>query len=97
MRFVGIKSVAQQEILALHRIRSLAVKNRTALVNQIRGLLAEYGIVFPKSIKQARRAIVLILSELHRGQGVADGDQQAGKRLSSHPVDSWGAGGVARV
>ncbi|OSM06270.1 putative transposase IS116/IS110/IS902 family protein [Magnetofaba australis IT-1] len=63
MRFVGIKSVAQQEILSLHRIRSLAVKNRTALVNQIRGLLAEYGIVFPKSIKQARRAIVLILSD----------------------------------
>ncbi|OSM01803.1 IS110 family transposase [Magnetofaba australis] len=63
MRFMGIKSVAQQEILALHRVRSLAVKNRTALVNQIRGLLAEYGIVFPKSIKQARRAIVLILSD----------------------------------
>ena len=38
MRFVSVKSVAQQAVLAMHRMRSLVVGQRTALVNQIRGL-----------------------------------------------------------
>lgn len=38
MRFVSVKSVAQQDVLAMHRMRSLVVSQRTALVNQIRGL-----------------------------------------------------------
>lgn len=41
MRFVPIKSVDQQDMQALHRIRERQIKGRTALVNQIRGLLAE--------------------------------------------------------
>jgi transposase len=45
MRFVAVKSQAQQDMLALHRVRSLLVRERTALMNQMRGLLAEYGIV----------------------------------------------------
>jgi transposase len=44
MRFVAIKSVEQQDIQAIHRMRSLAVEQLTALINQIRGLLLEYGI-----------------------------------------------------
>ncbi len=48
MRFVGIKSVEQQNLLFLHRMRQATVKARTAQVNQIRGLLAEYGIVVAK-------------------------------------------------
>ena len=47
MRFVAIKSDEQQDRQALHRIREQLVKDRTALVNQIRGLLAEYGGVMP--------------------------------------------------
>ena len=46
MRFVSPKSVGQEDIQAIHRIRTRLVQERTALVNQIRGLLAEYGIVF---------------------------------------------------
>ena len=45
MRFVGIKAVWQQDIQALHRIRSGYLQSRTRVVNRTRGLLAEYGIV----------------------------------------------------
>ena len=48
MRFVGIKEVAQQDIQSLHRIRSGFLQSRTRVVNQARGLLAEYGIVVGK-------------------------------------------------
>src|SRR5918911_15068 len=47
MRFVAVKSVAQQDLQMLHRVRERCIKARTALVNQIRGLLSEYGIVLP--------------------------------------------------
>ena len=46
MRTVAIKSEAQQAILSLHRIRSALVDTRTRQVNQIRGLLGEYGLHF---------------------------------------------------
>ena len=49
MRFVAIKETAQQDLQSLHRIRSLVVANRTAQVNQIRGLLLEYGIKIPET------------------------------------------------
>jgi transposase len=45
MRFVAVKSQAQQDVLALHRVRALLIRERTALMNQIRGLLAECGVV----------------------------------------------------
>ena len=48
MRFVAVKSVEQQDIQAIHRMRSLVVERRTAQVNQIRGLLLEYGIEMPQ-------------------------------------------------
>jgi transposase len=50
MKFVPIKKIEQQDILLSHRARELSVKNRTAQANQIRGLLAEFGIVIPKGI-----------------------------------------------
>jgi transposase len=45
MRFVPVKGLAQQDIQSLHRARERLMKVRTALVNEIRGLLSEYGIV----------------------------------------------------
>lgn len=51
MRFVPIKTVDQQTILSVHRVRQGLVKARTAQANQIRGLLAEMGLVLPKGIK----------------------------------------------
>jgi transposase len=50
MRFVPIKNIEQQSVLALHRARQGFVKARTAQANQIRGLLAEFGLVVPQGI-----------------------------------------------
>ena len=62
MKFVAVKSIEQQDILLLHRGRQLVVKQRTALVNQIRGLLAEYGIVVAKNIGNLKK-ISTVLEE----------------------------------
>ncbi|CAG9183912.1 IS110 family transposase ISBcen3 [Cupriavidus laharis] len=50
MRFVPIKNIEQQTVLSLHRVRQGFIKARTAQANQIRGLLAEYGLVVPQGI-----------------------------------------------
>lgn len=50
MRFVPIKNVEQQAVLALHRVRQGFVKARTAQANQIRGLLGEFGLIIPQGI-----------------------------------------------
>jgi transposase len=63
MRFVPIKSAEQQAALALHRARQGFVKARTAQVNQIRGLLAEYGIVIPQGIGHVSRCLPEILED----------------------------------
>ncbi len=63
MRFVPTKSVEQQDIQSLHRVRSRLVSSRTGQVNQIRGLLSEYGIVLPQHVSQLRRGLPLILED----------------------------------
>ena len=50
MRFVPVKSVEQQSVLALHRVRQGFVRSRTALANQIRSLLGEVGLIMPREI-----------------------------------------------
>lgn len=55
MRFVPIKTVAQQAVLTVHRARHLLIAERTAVVNQSRGLLAEYGLIVPAGIGALRR------------------------------------------
>ncbi|WP_454866872.1 IS110 family transposase [Pseudomonas lini] len=50
MRFVPIKNIEQQSVLALHRARQGFVKARTAQANQIRGLLPEFGLIVPQGI-----------------------------------------------
>src|SRR3974390_2894678 len=63
MRFVPIKSAAQQDLQALHRVREQLLKSRTALVNQVRGLLGEHGIVAPRGIAHLRRLLIKLLAE----------------------------------
>jgi len=53
MRFVAVKSAEQQAALSLHRTRNLLVKQRTQLVNMIRGLLAEFGMDIPEGLERA--------------------------------------------
>ena len=67
MRFVPIKSVEQQSVLALHRARQGFVKERTAQGNQIRGLLAEFGVSMPVGIGQIARGIPRILGDADNG------------------------------
>ena len=58
MRFVTLKSVDQQTILAVHTVRSGFVKQRTALSNQMRGLLAEFGVVLPQGLARLRQGLL---------------------------------------
>ena len=67
MRFVSVKTVAQQDIQAMHRIRSELVGQRTAKASQIRGLVGEYGIVAPKGIDQLRGALPGWLEDAENG------------------------------
>ena len=67
MRFVAVKSVAQQDLQAAHRICEELVGQRTAKVNQIRGLVGEYGIVAPVGIHQLRRALPIWLEDAENG------------------------------
>lgn len=63
MRFVPIKGLEQQDIQCIHRIRERLVKERTALSNQVRGLLAEYGEVIPKGISSIKKKLPEILED----------------------------------
>jgi transposase len=67
MRFVPVKNVEQQSVLMVHRVRTLIVAERTALVNQIRGLLGEFGIVVSQGIVQIRKAMPGILEDAENG------------------------------
>ncbi len=66
MQLVSTKTIEQQDLLMLHRVRSLAVKTRTAHANQIRGLLAEYGVVLPQRLATLRRRLIAVLAEDER-------------------------------
>ena len=61
-RFVPVKSEAQQAVLTVHRARELLVTERTALANQIRGLLMEYGVVIAQGIQRLRRELPGVLA-----------------------------------
>lgn len=67
MRFVAIKTIAQQDIQAIHRIRSELVQQRTGTINQIRGLLAEYGLVVGQRVEVLRHALPQLLEDADNG------------------------------
>jgi transposase len=67
MRFVPVKTVEQQAVIALHRVRQGFVEARTAQSNQIRGLLAEFGIVLPRGTSHLRGRIDGILEDADNG------------------------------
>ena len=67
MRFVAVKEIEQQDIQSIHRVRSHAVAQRTAQVNQVRGLLMEYGIVLAQGRAQVRKQLPWILEDAENG------------------------------
>jgi len=64
MRFVPIKSVQQQADLSVHRVRQGFVEERTATLNRIRGLIAEFGHVLPIGVEQLRRQVPDLIDRL---------------------------------
>jgi transposase len=67
MRFVAIKTVAQQSVLALHRARQGFVRARTAQANQIRGLLAEFGLILPQGIHHVTQRVPRLIDDASEG------------------------------
>lgn len=68
MRYVAVKTPAQQTGQALHRVRSRLVRARTALVNEIRGLLSEFGIIGSvKGVAACRRLLADVLEDAENG------------------------------
>jgi transposase len=67
MRFVSIKTVEQQDIQAIHRVRTGLIEQRTAKANQIRGLVSEYGLTAPKHMAQLRATLPCWLEDADNG------------------------------
>ena len=77
LKLVQVKSIAQQDIQSLHRIRERLVRSRTGLMNQTRGLLAEYGVIFGEGQKAFLLSVTdalndstlttLLKAQLHHG------------------------------
>ena len=63
MRFVPIKNIEQQAVLALHRVRQGFVKARTAQANQIRGLLGEFGLIVPQGIAYVAQRVPQLIED----------------------------------
>jgi len=63
MCFVPIKSIEQQAILSVHRVRQGFVKARTAQANQIRGLLGEFGLIIPQGIINVTKRVPELLED----------------------------------
>ena len=63
MRFVPVKSIEQQAVLSLHRVRQGFVKARTAQANQIRSLLGEFGLILPAGISHVAKRVPSLLED----------------------------------
>jgi transposase len=95
MHFVAVKSEEQQAVLMVHRARTLVVANRTALVNQIRGLLGEYGLVVAKGVARLRSQLPAILEDAENGlpalarevlDGLLEQFRDLDRRIRQHDV-----------
>ncbi len=89
LRAVAVKTPAQQDRQALHRLRAMQIAQRTALCNQLRGLLAEYGLVLSQGLSTLRRRLPEVLADGENGlsplfrQLLAQGYQQL-QQLDAH-------------
>ena len=59
-KFVAVKSLEQQGVLALHSVRSLLVKQETMLANAMRGLATEFGLVVPRGMDKLKELVALV-------------------------------------
>jgi transposase len=85
MRFVPIKNVEQQAVLALHRVRQGLVKARTAQGNQIRGLLSEFGLILPLGLAALHQRVPVLLDQA--GDELPGAFRQLVQRMLDHLKD----------
>ena len=64
IHFVPVKTTCQQDLQALHRIRQRQIRDQTALVNQIRGLISEYGIIIKRSCAAIKTELPLYIEDM---------------------------------
>jgi transposase len=84
MRFVAVKSAEQQARLSRHRMREGWKEERTALMNRLRGLLAEFGVIYPKSSSALRK-------------GLAEAVHDERLPLGLRELAAWGREDLARL
>jgi transposase len=77
MRWVALKSVEQQALLSLHRVRQGLIEERTASINRLRGVLAEFGVILPQSAAVLQRALPALLADQGRLPALAQRSLQA--------------------
>jgi error-prone DNA polymerase len=79
-KFVAVKSLEQQGVLALHSVRSLLVKQETMLANAMRGLATEFGLVVPKGIDKLEQLVALVEED----EGIPERAREAFAELREH-------------
>ena len=89
MRFVPVKSVEQQSVLTLHRVRQGFIEERTATINRIRGLLAEFGVVLPNRAIEVRRGAAACAERLPELARRAIGDLLAHFHVLDERIGSY--------
>jgi transposase len=94
MRFVPVKSAERQSVLVLHRTRELLVRQRTMLINAIRGHCAEFGLIAPQGarravelVEQLRRPEASVLPDLARSALLMMADQLAALAAQIHALE----------
>ena len=94
MRFVPVKSAERQGVLVLHRSRELLVRQRTMLINAVRGHCAEFGMIVPQGarravelVEQVRQSEVALLPDLARSTLLMLADQLAALALQIHALE----------
>jgi transposase len=91
MRFVPVKGAEQQALLAVHRVRQGFVVERTAIINRLRGLMSEFGVVLPLRSVTVRRQAAQAAEGLPELARRAIDDLQAQLRLLDERIDAYDA------
>jgi transposase len=89
MRFVPVKSIEQQALLTLHRVRQGFVVERTATINRLRGLLTEFGVVLPLRSITVRRQAAAAAESLPDLARRAIGDLLEQLRVLDERIDAY--------
>jgi transposase len=89
MRFVPVKSLEQQALLSIHRVRQGFITERTAIINRLRGLLAEFGLVLPQRSDTVRRQARAAAEELPVLARRAIGDLLAHLRVLDERIAAY--------